>query len=239
MKSIRAPFQVLLLLLPLLYPTSAKNECHICGDAGNSGIDFPTVILKGEGRTCIDIALDIAKNYPPAGEDECITAQDNYWHKCCSGVKPDGHTPPPGLPPQRIPPVRYVGPNDECKICWGGDYPYKTSMVINMLYIGVGSCAQYYKWGMEGRIQNEMCQSLQYFAYEPCGCGEFNPYTTLPDEAPEPENPTPNTARPTPKPNDPDGKDECARLSNGYGGAGGAQCHEGGRKKRRTLLKGS
>lgn len=73
------------------------------------------------------------------------------------------------------PEVEHVGPNPPCDLCRDGDYPYETSMVLNFLYLGAGSCAQYYEYGLAGKIPQHMCDTVQYFAYEPCGCGEFNP----------------------------------------------------------------
>jgi hypothetical protein len=43
-------------------------------------------------------------------------------------------------------------------------------MVINFLYIGVGSCTQYFDNGMNGGIPRHLCDPVQFFANEPCGC---------------------------------------------------------------------
>jgi hypothetical protein len=91
---------------------------------------------------------------------------------CCGSVEPGPIAQIPTKPPvfqgER-------GPYQNCDICKTGDYPHNTAMVINMLYIGAGSCKQYYGYGRNGWIQNHLCSALQHFAYEPCGCGEFNP----------------------------------------------------------------
>jgi hypothetical protein len=73
-----------------------------------------------------------------------------------------------------FPAVRHVGPHPGFNICRDGDYPSETSMVINFLYIGEGSCAQYYRYAKEGRIQRHMSDPVKFFAHEPCGCGEYN-----------------------------------------------------------------
>ena len=42
--------------------------------------------------------------------------------------------------------VAYVGPYKPCNIC-GRGYPQKKSMVMHFLYLGVGTCPQYYVFG--------------------------------------------------------------------------------------------
>lgn len=164
-----------LFLLQVVRPASA-GVCHICGARGNQAMAFPEVILANVNRSCRQIAMDIATSGLQHTDSQC-TAKQNVWHnRCCSGRRPAGRNPSGGLPPQNIPSVQYVGPHPACNICRDGDYPYKTSMVINFLYIGEGSCAQYWRYGKEGRIANHMCAPVKYFSYEPCGCGEFNPY---------------------------------------------------------------
>jgi hypothetical protein len=102
----------------------------------------------------------------------CRSEISNYRDRCCGSREPGPIAQIPTRPPvfqgER-------GPYQNCNLCWTGDYPYNTAMVINMLYIGVGSCPQYYGYGQNGWIQNHLCSALQHFAYEPCGCGEFNP----------------------------------------------------------------
>jgi hypothetical protein len=215
-------------MLVCFFPTATEGAraCHICGSGGNSLMKYPKIVLKGVGKTCSRIAIDIAKTYK-AGTGKCSTAQKRWFGRCCSGRRPNGNAQVASRPVK--PSVRYVGPNKRCAICRDGDYPYKTSMVINMLYIGEGSCAQYYKYGMEGRIQNHLCQSLQYFAYEPCGCGKFNPFFKAPANTGN-KGKTPQTTRAP----DPDAGKDCQKLSGNRGGAGGGQCH-GGRKLRYHL----
>lgn len=56
-----------------------------------------------------------------------------------------------------------------CDVCKGLNVT-KPYMVINMLYLGVISCKNLYKAGMNGQIPRHLCDPLQYFAFEPCGC---------------------------------------------------------------------
>lgn len=165
---------IFLLLLFQTTPVVSVTPCHICGAVGNEGLKFPNVIIDDVGKTCADIAITVAISVLPA-TGEC-SAMQTKWSLCCNGVKPQGRDVDNILPKQIIPVVRHIGPHPVCNLCRDKDYPFATSMVINFLYIGVGSCAQYWKYGMEGRIQSHMCDVVKHFAHEPCGCGVFNPY---------------------------------------------------------------
>lgn len=149
--------------------------CHICGTKGNGAIKFPHVVLQNVGKTCTQIALSTALNVEDK-TPECTQRQKEWNSRCCDPNKCPAGTTPSGLKPQQVPKVDYKGPYEPCDVCRDGDYPYKTSMVINLLYTGVGSCAQYYIYGKEGKIMTHLCSALQYYAYEPCGCGKFNPH---------------------------------------------------------------
>jgi len=64
---------------------------------------------------------------------------------------------------------RYVGPHEVCDICDGLNVS-NPSMVINVLYVGAASCRNYYRYGFEGRIPNHLCDVIQHYGREPCGC---------------------------------------------------------------------
>ena len=64
-----------------------------------------------------------------------------------------------------------MGDYPACPICYDETYPSNPSMVINILGIGADSCRMYYDYGRRGLIRTELCDTLQSFAYEPCGCG--------------------------------------------------------------------
>lgn len=113
-----------------------------------------------------------APNFEP-GTPNCKSIADMAESAgCCDSEGP------PGECDFEPPEVQYVGPNPPCDLCRDGDYPHNTSMVLNFLYLGAGSCAQYYEYGLAGKIPQHMCDTVKYFAYEPCGCGEFNPCFT-------------------------------------------------------------
>ena len=142
------------------------------------------------------------------GSSECQESIENFREMCCGENEPNEVSQVPTKPPT------YNGPTgnyQKCDICRDGDYPGNTAMVINMLYIGYGSCAQFYDYGQAGLIQDHLCQALQFFAYEPCGCGEYNTRENKPVPSTVNTNPNPapapvpvssggnDNARPTPQ----------------------------------------
>lgn len=147
----------------------ADSLCMLCVK-GVEGIKWHFHKVDPTGTTCIQKAITMASDYVPASRG-CQAQIAAYREMCCGDSKPDEVVQIPTGPPS------YSGPTGDyskCDICYNGDYPGNTAMVITMLYIGTGSCKQFYDAGQAGLIQDYMCQSLQYFAYEPCGCGEFH-----------------------------------------------------------------
>lgn len=161
----------LLLFLPAV---TCRRVCHICGADGNTALSFPTLVLNEFNRSCGEIAVAVATSVD-VNSELCQRQSDYYASKCCNlKEKPAGK--PMTISAPIAPPVDYKGPNRVCNICRDGDYPYKTSMVVSLLYLGSGSCAQYFVYGREGRIPQYLCSAVKYFFYEPCGCGKHNPF---------------------------------------------------------------
>lgn len=109
----------------------------------------------------------------------------------------------------------------QCQLCANGQYPTKTTVAIEMLYVGKGSCVQFYLWGRNGEIPDRHCQTLQFFARDACGCTGGNS-----NQAPQQNNNNNNgnnnsnnnnsNAQRKPAPSD-----SRPRLSGNRGGAGG------------------
>ncbi|CAB9498495.1 expressed unknown protein [Seminavis robusta] len=165
--------QALFVLAAVLCPRQVGAVCLLCED-GVDGLKYPFAVIKSDGTSCTKLAVSVAVDYEE-GSSQC-TKQIQAWREICCGDKqpidvditdvfdeyPD------------IDSIQQVGPYEKCNVCRDGDYPSTTSMVLTMLYIGSGSCAQYWKVGQQGLIPDHLCDPLQYFAYEPCGCGEFS-----------------------------------------------------------------
>jgi len=143
--------------------------CHICGKAANNGIKYPNIYIQTEKATCANIAVKVAKatNKLKYNNPICQEYQERY-NFCCNGLKPDGdpYTPPPVV----IPTVQKTGPYPICNLCRNAAFPTDKHHVINMLYIGAGTCEQYYLQGLKGNVPTHLCDPLRYFANEPCGC---------------------------------------------------------------------
>lgn len=148
----------------------ASSICSLCShennpDVGVDGLVHPAAYTDSKGKTCANLMVDLFRL--DAGDPVCVK-QYKENHKRCCHIEGDSDIPqdPPPPPPQ----FSIDGPFKKCDLCLNGSYPTATGMVINMLYIGVGSCVQYYQLGQRGWIQNHLCAPLQFFARDPCGC---------------------------------------------------------------------
>lgn len=202
--SMNAPIQV-----------SAGDLCNICKDAAD--VAWPYAVLKNDGTTCSQMAVNMALLEP---DSEDCAQLIYFWRETCCGPNEPINVP---VAPTPAPVVSGIGsgPNPICHICRDGDFPGSTTMVINMLYIGAGDCEQFYNYGLQGEIPGHLCDPLQYFAYEPCGCGD-NPG----NQAPPGPSPTSSGYPPTGviqkrKSPDPGDDKDNMKLSKQRGGAGG------------------
>lgn len=154
-------------MLPIIFfipyaLAGTTNRCHICGDKGNNGMKYPLGYLESAKRTCASLALSVFSD-PKAN---CVEERKRA-SKCCDGTKLP--FPPITIPPQ-IPDIIKTGSNPICHICRDGSLPTDMHHVINMLYIGAGTCEQYWKAGRQGVIPAHLCDPLMFFAKDPCGC---------------------------------------------------------------------
>ncbi|CAB9518580.1 Hemolysin-type calcium-binding repeat (2 copies) [Seminavis robusta] len=186
--------KTLILSVLATLPVTLSSICVLC----ENGVQWPFHIVDPHGTTCIDQSLQMAITLTDTSPT-CHSQIQRFHRICC-----DSQETPPIIAQAPTPaptPIPVTGKNLPCDICWTGDYPGNTAMVINMLNIGYGSCAQFYKEGQAGNIPNELCDTLQYFAYEPCGCGEFNTNLNLNRQhnvfTSSPTEPVPTTSPPT------------------------------------------
>lgn len=152
-------YYLFLLLLPLI-----SAQCLLCPE-GLKSLKNPNLKVDEHGRTCAAHAL-IMYSLKVSSVDCSLNIQ-RYRYDCCTNPSPvdvaQVDTPRPVYSGRR-------GPYKSCKLCYNGNYPRNTAMVINMLYTGVGSCAQYYLLAEGGFIPGHLCQTLQHFAFKPCSC---------------------------------------------------------------------
>ena len=143
---------------------STDAQCLLC-EGGVGGLKNPSLRVDSKGKSCAAYALELYSH--ESSSTECLSGISQHRYNCCVNPRPVDK-----IQEERSWPkfTGKRGPYRECKLCWNGNYPRNTGMVINMLYIGTGSCAQYYLVAEGGFIPNHLCQTLQHFAFKPCGC---------------------------------------------------------------------
>lgn len=237
----------LLLSLALLVP-QALADCDLCGGAQITCAD---TVIRSDGQTCSGKQQEIFQLQ--AGSDLCTEFQETWAPACCvaQAVCP-ADTPLAPLDHRNIVLPAYeeilsvsqYGPEGcngrcpRCPLCNGGSPPNNPSMVINMLYLGEGSCKQFDEWGKSGNIVGHRCDALQYFAREPCRCGQAGQAPPRPMPTPRinnwpgfsPTNPSPNNKPTGQKSNSGSNNKDGLKLSNARGGSGGR--FVGGRQRR-------
>lgn len=140
---------------------SLESKCHICGKQGNLGLKSPNGFISDQDATCAQIAVKVYKDLVNCKEKQEQNAI------CCNGSKIE---PKPPAPPPTPSPVKRVGRYPVCNLCRSKQFPKDPHHVINMLYIGAGTCEQYWKAGLEGNIPTHLCDPLRFFADSPCAC---------------------------------------------------------------------
>lgn len=230
-------------LLPLSLLAFAGADCDLCSGVSEN-LTCADTVIRPDGKTCMNLQDE-------AGIDDALcTDYQAYWSKaCCVEDCPEDRVLAPSAGPLTHTPTaephagdpdpdgvntlfdeNAKGDHPPCHLCYNGQYPgVPFSMAIEVLFIGVGNCHQFYHWLLNGNVVNHRCDAISYFAQEPCGCGSNKA-------------PPQNTPRPTPAPvpapaaipqrRTPPEPKVGMKLGNQRGGAG-AQYHAG-----RRVLKG-
>jgi len=151
----------LLTIIVLTLLGTSQCQCLLCRE-GLNGLKNPNFNVDKSGKTCAELTVEIY-NLDEKSRT-CLQAVSKHRYNCCLNRNP----------PQSNKPIEQhivkTGPYNQCNLCRNGMAPRIKSMVINMLYLGPGSCHQYYMNGLRGNIPDQLCSSLQFFANEPCGC---------------------------------------------------------------------
>lgn len=161
----------ILLATPIL---SNAAKCHICGTKGNAGLKYPSGYLESVKSTCAAHAVKVFSTKNVDCDKETKKAA-----KCCDGSILQ---PLPPSPQPIIPNIPKTGSQPICHLCRDGSLPTDKHHVIHMLYIGAGTCEQYWKAGRQGLIPAHLCDPLKFFARDPCGCKqETKPPNSIPN----------------------------------------------------------
>jgi hypothetical protein len=158
-------FQLLLVLLLVHFVLSTT--CSLCD---KESLLHPFDFVTSKGKTCAALMVELF--HLDVVDPVCARQIAMHRKRCCHT---DGDSIIVQDPPPQPPQFSLDGPFKRCDLCEGGGYPSAVGMVINMLYVGPGSCAQYYQYGQRGWIQDHLCSALQYFAKGPCGCDWIAP----------------------------------------------------------------
>jgi hypothetical protein len=147
--------------------TAAADPCCLCGvcqPAQGRG----DVFVDSKGTTCTDKFLEVAE-FQVAGTSSCQVQTSMYYGRCCdlsksvTQIQQDA----PGDPCEKYPRSN----NPTCTLCHDGAYPKKPSTGTAILGMqGNPSCADLYCIGLRGGITDQMCNPLQDYMDEPCGC---------------------------------------------------------------------
>lgn len=149
-------------------PNIDEPRCDLC-ENGSLGLKWPDTFINSQGTTCVERLLDIYVKYKPEST-QCKWQIIQHRNRCCTGdIEPPDIVQAPTESPGAY---QGSGGDNICELCHNGRFPAETSMVINMLDIDIGAapCDDYYKIGQDGLIPPHLCEPIQYFAYEPCGC---------------------------------------------------------------------
>ena len=138
-------------LLPFLLLECTKAvtraKCTLCDDEpvrNTTSCVYVSTLLNGYSKT----------------SSLCSKVRSSFGQQCCGDWSPPAYEAP-----------TYIGPYDRCDICRGNGRPQAEATVIHFLYMGAGTCPQYYKFGLEGQIPNHLCAVVQFYANNSCKCG--------------------------------------------------------------------
>ena len=170
----------------------ASGACLLC-QGGVSGIKRPNYYVDEYQTTCMKVMMT-AFRIQDSSSTECRWQIMQHRKTCCGDEEPPPITQIVTAAPEYK--VEKTGKFDSCDVCRQGNYPGKPGGIINMLYVGEGSCRDYYEAGRGGYILPHLCDTLKYFAYEPCGCQ----MTEIGNDANLGKAPPADTPKPTPAP---------------------------------------
>lgn len=127
------------------------SDCHVCGEGGDDAMkenapeDCPVpsnIALFGVEGEIIDM-----------DSDRCKTLTRNWAARCCTGGWASR--------PLNVP---AMGTYPSCDLCFDKSFPSIRGEWINLLYMGLGTCEEYWIAGRLGQIREDLCDPVEYFS---------------------------------------------------------------------------
>jgi len=114
-----------LLVLIISQVTAAESGCLLCGDEGVNALKRPYFIADRIGTTCAEVMVKLSLT------TNCPGDLAKYQKLCCDDEEP---APIPQIFQASATPSTQLAPDAKypaCNICYNGNKPGDTSMVIN------------------------------------------------------------------------------------------------------------
>lgn len=150
--------------------------CCLCNDCFFPPSGRGDFFVNQDGLTCNELALEMAdpENASTRGSGACRRLQRSFRQICCDASfdPPQVAQAPTPAPVINLP----YGNEPVCNVCHDAAFPGLPKTVTAVLYIdGNPTCEQLYYMGLYGLILDRLCNPLQDYLAQGCGCGEFNP----------------------------------------------------------------
>jgi hypothetical protein len=176
------------------YTVSAEGVdelCCLCDECYFPASGRDNLNVDQFGTTCYDQLLSMAdtENASTNGSGECTKQIALHRRRCCDS----SYTPIDiAIAPTPAPVINLPYGNEPfCNLCPDGRFPGIPKTVTAVLYIpGNPTCEILYYMGRRGLIEDRLCNPVQDYLEEACGCAD--PPTPQAPPAPTPPAPAPS-----------------------------------------------
>jgi hypothetical protein len=147
--------------------------CCLCDECYFPASGRDNLNVDQFGTTCYEQLLSMAdtENSSTNGSGECTKQIALHRNRCCNSA----YTPidiaiaPTPAPVINLP----FGSEPFCNLCTDGRFPGKPKTVTAVLYIpGNPKCELLYYMGQRGLIEDRLCNPMQDYLEEACGCAD-------------------------------------------------------------------
>jgi len=143
--------------------------CCLCDNCNRPVSNRGGLKITSSGDTCNTMSLKMARE--SAGSSTCSSNIGRYRNSCCNA----NSTPKAVAQSQQKaanPISSYKKGNEPtCHVCADGKFPRNPNVVTAILYMpGNPKCEDLYYMGRQGSIPDRLCNPLQDYFQQPCGC---------------------------------------------------------------------